>query len=86
VEAADALANLNEHPLLKDIIVPIELWPRYEPVKSTLAGIERVEFETYKSVRNCSISVNIQPRFEDKPQSTALSPIPAPPTVVFELI
>jgi hypothetical protein len=37
VEAADALANLNEHPLLKDIIVPIELWPRYEPINKAIA-------------------------------------------------
>jgi hypothetical protein len=32
VKAADARANLNEHSLLEDIIVPIELWPRYEPI------------------------------------------------------
>jgi hypothetical protein len=37
VETADALANLNEHPLLKEIIVPIELWPRYKPIDKGVA-------------------------------------------------
>jgi hypothetical protein len=39
VKVADALANLNEHPRLKEIIVPIELWPRYDHIdkKKSLA-------------------------------------------------